>query len=76
MGLLTDFHISLVLEKRLIFDKKQAIRRRYGKGDIINAVERKMQKILRINMTAMSARYEDVPGEFIRLGASYHKKIG
>ena len=27
-----------------------------------------MQKILRINMTAMSARYEDVPGEFIRLG--------
>jgi len=33
-----------------------------------------MQKILRINMTAMSARYEDVPGEFIRLGASCHKK--
>jgi aldehyde:ferredoxin oxidoreductase len=27
-----------------------------------------MQKILRINMTAMSARYEDVPGEFIGLG--------
>jgi hypothetical protein len=27
-----------------------------------------MQKILRINMTALSARYEDVPGEFIRLG--------